>query len=226
MLFPGRTRSKGTSEKRTRWSIPGLAPPRSCQGWWFQRTVLLQCWSQKSSTAESLDSFRTSSADPNLIYCFNFRLKKNEDKKKKKFSPKNATKSRLYTKPSLKRYVCLRLRSHLVPEYDSHQNSRSWPCTRALNGTWVFGVPVSERNTILRWCPGTSALAPSVNTALSARVKDTVVSTACLFQITKMQCSYVPSSLTVTSSLSVTQHYSLIAGQKLRRWRTLQEAKK
>jgi len=67
---------------------------------------------------------------------------------------------------------------------------------------------------------------PSVNTALSARVKDTVVSTTCLFQITKMQCSYGPSSLSVTGSLSVTQRYSLIAGQKLKRWRILQEAKK
>ena len=83
---------------------------------------------------------------PTLIYCFNFRLKKNEDKKKKKFSPKNATKSRLYTKPSLKRYACLRLRSHFVPEYDSHQNSSTMPMPwckvlTLYSGTeWYLGI--------------------------------------------------------------------------------------
>ena len=167
-----------------------------------------------------------------FLICFNFRLKKNEDKKKKKFSPKNATKSRLYTKPSLKRYACLRLRSHFVPEYDSHQNSSTMPMPWCkvltfYSGTeWYLGigVPVSERNTILRWCPGTSAWAPSVNTALSARVKHTGVRTTFLFQITNMQYSHGPSSLTVTGSLSVTQSYSVIAGQKLKRWPTLQEA--
>ena len=37
-------------------------------------------------------------------------------------------------------------------------------CTRVLNGTWILGVPVCERNTILRGCPGTALGHQGVNT--------------------------------------------------------------
>lgn len=54
-----------------------------------------------------------------------------------------------------------RIRAHCP-----YPGTRSRHCTRALYGTWVFGVPVSERNAVLFRCTGTSPRAPSAETAL------------------------------------------------------------
>lgn len=61
---------------------------------------------------------------------------------------------------------------HLFFKY-SHQNlgmcpgKRLWPCVQALDGTVLAQLehPVSEHNTIMCRCPGTSAGVPYVNTA-------------------------------------------------------------
>lgn len=82
----------------------------------------------------------------------------------------------------------MRLRSHLIRkhvlEFDSRRalmcrsrffqvltpefghSTRVWrPCTRALNGTRLLELPVSETQNYLCRCPGACAREPSVNTA-------------------------------------------------------------
>ena len=58
-------------------------------------------------------------------------------------------------------------------------------CTRVLNGTWILGVPVCERNTILCGCLGTSTRTPRCEHSFNLRLSSDAV-----LHMSRIECKW------------------------------------